>query len=95
MTEDFRIERVGQCSFNSPLDSAVFINDSEGVLIDATLSGCEGCQGKPPFLEKAGPREKIFFDPGTSRAALVTCGGLCPGLNDVIWIRGSDSLIQS
>jgi 6-phosphofructokinase 1 len=84
MTEDFRIERVGQCSFNSPLDSAVFINDSEGVLIDATLSGCEGCQGKPPFLEKAGPREKIFFDPGTSRAALVTCGGLCPGLNDVI-----------
>jgi 6-phosphofructokinase 1 len=84
MTEDFRIERVGQCTFNSPLDSAVFINDSEGVLIDATLSGCEGCQGKPPFLEKAGPREKIFFDPGTSRAALVTCGGLCPGLNDVI-----------
>lgn len=84
MTEDFRVERVGQCRFNSPLDSAVFINDSEGVLIDATLSGCEGCQGKPPFLEKAGPREKIFFDPGTSRAALVTCGGLCPGLNDVI-----------
>jgi len=84
MTEDFRIERVGQCTFNSPLDSAVFINDSEGVLIDATLSGCEGCQGKPPFLEKAGPREKILFDPRTSRAALVTCGGLCPGLNDVI-----------
>jgi len=84
MTEDLRIERVGQCTFDSPLDSAVFISDSEGVLIDATLSGCEGCQGKPPFLEKAGPREKICFDPNTSRAALVTCGGLCPGLNDVI-----------
>ena len=84
MTEDLRIERVGQCTFDSTLDSAVFINDSEGVLIDATLSGCEGCQGKPPFLEKAGPGQEIFFNPETSRAALVTCGGLCPGLNDVI-----------
>ena len=84
MTEDFRISRVGQCTFNSPLDSAVFINDSEGVLVDATLSGLQKGHGKPLFLEKAGPREKIFFDPGTSRAALVTCGGLCPGLNDVI-----------
>ncbi len=84
MTEDLTIGRVGQCTFDSLLDSAIFINDSEGVLIDATLSGCEGCQGKPPFLEKAGPRQKIFFNPETSRAALVTCGGLCPGLNDVI-----------
>ncbi|NTV30170.1 MAG: ATP-dependent 6-phosphofructokinase, partial [Candidatus Omnitrophica bacterium] len=35
-------------------------------------------------FEKAGPREKIFFDPGVTRAAIVTCGGLCPGLNNVI-----------
>lgn len=84
MTEDLRIEKVGQCTFSSPLDSAVFITDSEGVLIDATLSGCERCQGEPASLEMAGPREKIFFKPETSRAALVTCGGLCPGLNDVI-----------
>jgi len=84
MKEDFRIKRVGQCTFSSPLDSAVFINDREGVLIDATLSGYQKGRGKPPFLEKAGPREKIFFNPETSRAALVTCGGLCPGLNDVI-----------
>jgi len=84
MTEDLRIEKIGQCTFDSSLDSAVFINDNEGVLIDATLSGCERCQGEPPFLEKAGPREKILFDPDATRAALVTCGGLCPGLNDVI-----------
>jgi len=84
MTEDFRIETVGQCTFHSSLDSAVFITDSEGVLVDATLSGCERCQGEPAFLEKAGPREKIFFNPENSRAALVTCGGLCPGLNDVV-----------
>jgi 6-phosphofructokinase 1 len=84
MKEAFRINRVGQCTFRSPLDSAVFINDGEGVLIDATLSAYQKGQGKPPFLEKAGPRERIFFNPGESRAALVTCGGLCPGLNDVI-----------
>ena len=84
MTEDFRIHRIGRCTFHSSLDSAVFINDSEGVLIDATLSGYRKGQGTPPYLEKAGPREKIFFRPETSRAALVTCGGLCPGLNDVI-----------
>jgi 6-phosphofructokinase 1 len=35
-------------------------------------------------LEKAGPREKLFFAPGRVHAAIVTCGGLCPGLNDVI-----------
>jgi 6-phosphofructokinase 1 len=84
MSEDFRIERIGQCTYPSPLDSAVFIDDSEGVLIDATLSGYQRGQDKPPFLEKAGPRKEIFFDPDKSRAALVTCGGLCPGLNDVI-----------
>jgi 6-phosphofructokinase 1 len=36
------------------------------------------------LFEKAGPREKIFFDPAQSRAAIVTCGGLAPGLNNVI-----------
>jgi len=36
------------------------------------------------FFEKAGPREKIYFAPQHVHAAIVTCGGLCPGLNDVI-----------
>jgi 6-phosphofructokinase 1 len=66
------------------LDSKVFIEDGEGVLINATLSGFQKGQIEPLSLEMAGPREKAFFNPGTSRAALVTCGGLCPGLNDVI-----------
>jgi len=35
-------------------------------------------------FELAGPRRKIFFDPGKTRAGIVTCGGLCPGLNNVI-----------
>ena len=36
------------------------------------------------MFEIAGPRKKLFFDPGKTRAGIVTCGGLCPGLNDVI-----------
>jgi 6-phosphofructokinase 1 len=36
------------------------------------------------FFEKAGPRQKIYFEPSKTRAAIVTCGGLCPGLNNVI-----------
>ena len=35
-------------------------------------------------FEKAGAREHLFFDPARTSAAIVTCGGLCPGLNNVI-----------
>src|SRR3954465_6635806 len=35
-------------------------------------------------FELAGPRAKLFFDPKQTRAGIVTCGGLCPGLNNVI-----------
>ncbi len=44
--------------------------------------------GLPPpplhLFEKAGPRRDLFFAPERTRAAIVTCGGLCPGLNNVI-----------
>ena len=38
----------------------------------------------PPAMESAGPRQTLFFDPATLACGIVTCGGLCPGLNDVI-----------
>jgi 6-phosphofructokinase 1 len=37
-----------------------------------------------PGFEPAGPRRSIFFDPAKLRVGVVTCGGLCPGINDVI-----------
>ena len=40
--------------------------------------------GRSDALRKSRSAEKLFFDPATTRAAIVTCGGLCPGLNDVI-----------
>lgn len=42
------------------------------------------CQPLPPWAIRAGARDSIYFDPKQVTAALVTCGGLCPGLNDVV-----------
>jgi 6-phosphofructokinase 1 len=41
-------------------------------------------QKELPSFELAGPREKIFFDPKKTKIGIVTCGGLCPGLNAII-----------
>jgi 6-phosphofructokinase 1 len=38
----------------------------------------------PPWAIRAGARETIYHDPKQTTAAIVTCGGLCPGLNDVV-----------
>ena len=64
-----------------------FVSDSERVLIDVNANIIEHYIKKgvnPPSFELAGPREYLYFDPSKLRCALVTCGGLCPGLNDII-----------
>ncbi|MDT7580979.1 MAG: 6-phosphofructokinase 1 [Pseudonocardiales bacterium] len=64
-----------------------YVDESDRVLLDDTLNGvvARGLDvAALPGLEPCGPRRKIFFDPSKTRAAIVTCGGLCPGLNDVI-----------
>ena len=40
--------------------------------------------GQDVAFERAGPRAKVYFDPYFTTAAIVTCGGLCPGLNNVV-----------
>jgi len=45
---------------------------------------CNVCQFVPEFAKRAGPRAAIYHDPQTTHAAIVNCGGLCPGINDVI-----------
>ena len=61
---------------------------TERVLYHATLEALNACLGNgiatPPAMESAGPREALFFDPAMLTCGIVTCGGLCPGLNDVI-----------
>ncbi len=84
MSDPYAVRTLGECKVHSPLDSHFFIEDDAGILVDATVSACRQCDGSPPTLEKAGPRRKLYFDPGTVTAGIVTCGGLCPGLNDVV-----------
>ncbi|MCL1909594.1 MAG: ATP-dependent 6-phosphofructokinase [Kiritimatiellaeota bacterium] len=84
---DFNIGTLGECAVDSPVKGMTFVGDGERVLISHDASYLKTVfkqHGAVPSFEKAGPRAKIFHDPAWSRAAIVTCGGLCPGLNDVI-----------
>jgi len=91
---DFSIATLGQCKIPSPkLHSAElgdtianFARDDQYILRASTADAAAvGREYNPAWmLEEAGPREKIYFVPSHCHAAIVTCGGLCPGLNDVI-----------
>ena len=84
---DFTISQLGECRFPSPLTSIRFIRDQERVLYHAQLEAFKASLADstdPPSMEVAGPREKLYFDPSQLACGIVTCGGLCPGLNDVI-----------
>lgn len=91
----FQIENLGPTRFNSPLQLSKvkgdkifnFIRDTDRFVFDLSMERYNQClqTGEEPLcLEKAGPRQDIFFEPGKSSAAIVTCGGLCPGINNVI-----------
>jgi len=84
---DTSIECLGNPRIDSPLHARQFTDDASRVLLDISADRLEECirQGTtPPAFMKAGPRSKIYFDPSKLKCALVTCGGLCPGLNNVI-----------
>jgi 6-phosphofructokinase 1 len=84
---DFSIANLGPCTISSPLRDFPFVTDEERVLYHNELADIKAfleAGQVPPAFEMAGPREKIYFDPAKLRCGIVTCGGLCPGLNNVI-----------
>ena len=84
---NFAISKLGECRIPSPMKGVQFVSDDEQVLYHGTVKEVEALirAGKtPPHFQMAGPREKVYFDPSKLRCGVVTCGGLCPGLNDVI-----------
>ena len=84
---DFRTDSLGECSIVSPLRATRFMDTSKRLLFRADIDELRAqfrAGVDPPAFELAGPQEKIYFDPSTLRCGIVTCGGLCPGLNDVI-----------
>jgi len=87
MTLDFTVENLGFCQINSPLNISNFTSDDDRILFHTRLinhTQTLDATGRPMSVEPAGPRQKIYFDPEKTKAAIVTCGGLCPGINDVI-----------
>ena len=90
--EDYVIRNLGECKISSPIVVNDFTSDTKRLLLKQYLdfSGtakskeAKGKKEIPLSVEVAGPRKKIFFDPSKTKAAVVTCGGLCPGINDVI-----------
>jgi 6-phosphofructokinase 1 len=75
------IATLGEARYASPLRHAV----SDQARIPAEIVRDPAASPREEVLfELAGPREKLFFDPAHTRAGIVTCGGLCPGLNNVI-----------
>ena len=91
---DFSICVLGEATIASPIPMskkrgdyiADYVSDDEYILYDIGAQGNERSRSfaRSELLEKAGPREKIYFEPAKARAGIITCGGLCPGLNDVI-----------
>jgi 6-phosphofructokinase 1 len=93
--EDFLVTSMGKGNVISPLkqsqraDNPVykFVDDSDRILFDVSLDYFNRCRESgeiPVSFEKAGPKEMIFFEPAKTKVGIVTCGGLCPGLNNVI-----------
>ena len=91
---DFTIESLGPAKLNSPIRMskrggdglADYVSDSDRILysIETEQVNGESKLVQSDTLELAGPREKIYFNPAHVHAAICTCGGLCPGLNNVI-----------
>ncbi|MFA5322665.1 MAG: ATP-dependent 6-phosphofructokinase, partial [Smithella sp.] len=85
MNYDFSITNLGKRLIKSPLKISNFTDDKNRLLFNSHLNNYLSRTDKknqPLSVELAGPRDKIFFNPSRTKAAIVTCGGLCPGIND-------------
>jgi len=91
---DFTVRKLGVAQQPSPLHlskrfddyQANYVTDDQRVIYGVEVEGDADsvCFERKELLEKAGPREFIYFDPAHVKAAVLTAGGLCPGLNDVV-----------
>jgi 6-phosphofructokinase 1 len=92
-TFDFSIEELGKRNIKSPIvmsktegdHIANYVTDDKFVRLQTEVKlGAQQALKRPQVLECAGPREMIYFTPAHVHAGIVSCGGLCPGINDVI-----------
>ncbi len=95
LESDLSVKRLGEPLYDSPVDyfkdecskEKVFIDDDEkmcAIIESSKVEKLKELKKEPPLFELAGARKKLYFEPGRTISAIVTCGGLCPGLNSVI-----------
>ena len=87
---DLNIKNLGKGKIPSPMldkypsKETAFVSDEMKVRYDCFVGDNSAGACRELLFELAGPRERIYFNPAETRAAIVTCGGLSPGLNGVI-----------
>lgn len=88
MSRIISIDTLGEGKYDSPFKAKRqrFYSDDDGVIRHVLSRDipAETSVGDMDFFQLAGAREKLFFNPKNTTIGIVTCGGLCPGLNDVI-----------
>jgi len=86
------IPTLGEAKITSPLKrhtkskefARKFVSDKARIIVDVQMDRIGTDLSRIKSLDQAGPREKIYFDPSKLKCVIATCGGLCPGLNDII-----------
>jgi 6-phosphofructokinase 1 len=84
--DELQIRMLGPCTIESPLTrlrDVGFVPETSRIRYQHKCGPGVDCRDELSF-EEAGPRQSIFFEPQQTTAAVATCGGLSPGLNNVI-----------
>lgn len=95
MNTNFTIKQLGPCKIKTPIKLSKvkgdgiydYMEDDDRVLYSISPKKIKDqCYKGENFLsfERPGPKEFLYFEPAKTKVAIVTCGGLCPGLNNVI-----------
>ena len=78
------MKRLGEPRYASPLAHEPFVDEARRVLLSSDAAELGAGPVPPRSFEPAGPRARIFFEPQRLTCGILTCGGLCPGLNNVV-----------
>ena len=90
--QEFTIDRIGAAKIDNPIrmssvhgdGSADYVEDTDKIYLNIDHDEADESKDQEDVLELAGPRKKIYFNPAHVHDAICTCGGICPGLNNVI-----------
>lgn len=84
---DFKVQQLGEPMHPNPNKHEIFVSEEERIAFSSQVKNLKNqliSLKELPSFEKAGARESLFHNPQNTTAAIITCGGLCPGLNNVI-----------